>query len=339
MRTEASLEQWKELYEAASRIRELAPWECLWDMDIIGIQRGAEEDTVFFSILGRGGECYGIAVYEGYEEFNQFMMMSMQEALNLPVDYVMHSQKTLTCYWGNREELSEKQRKIIRELGYKYRGKNQWLYFISYKPGYWPYNLDTDEAERMTKHLCDLATALQYYRESNESVDFGQGNMFLLKFDEDRKSWNFGEAPLPFTSFQYGTLEIEDQELLAELAKAKKNEVILEADISYLGGGLTDPKYDRPINPRLCTIIEATSGMALKCEMQGPEEDAIVGLAEEIIGFVLQCGAPKEIRVSNVIVEAGLEQICKTCGIKLRRVKRLNGVEEFKAGMMNFMGR
>ena len=34
--------------------------------------------------------------------------------------------------------------------------------------------------------------------------------------------------------------------------------------------------------------------------------------------------------MSNIIVEAGLEQICDVCGIKLRRIKRLKGLEEYK---------
>lgn len=38
MRTEATKAEWKRLYEATTRIRELAPWELLWDMDIIGIR-------------------------------------------------------------------------------------------------------------------------------------------------------------------------------------------------------------------------------------------------------------------------------------------------------------
>ena len=47
MRQEASLEQWKVLYEAATRIKELKPWEKFWDMDLIGICNVDEEDTVF----------------------------------------------------------------------------------------------------------------------------------------------------------------------------------------------------------------------------------------------------------------------------------------------------
>ena len=43
------------------------------------------------------------------------MMLTMQEQLNLSIDYVMFSQNNLTCYWGNREELTDKQRKISKK--------------------------------------------------------------------------------------------------------------------------------------------------------------------------------------------------------------------------------
>lgn len=33
--------------------------------------------------------------------------------------------KEILPAWGNRDELSEKQRKIIKKLGYTYRGKKQ----------------------------------------------------------------------------------------------------------------------------------------------------------------------------------------------------------------------
>ena len=55
-----------------------------------------------------------------------------------------------------------------------------------------------------------------------------------------------------------------------------------------------------------------------------------------LIGFIFRFGAPKEIRVSNIIVEAGIEQICDVCGIKIRRIKRLKGLEDFKYSMQRF---
>ena len=336
MRKEASLEQWKVLYETATRIKELKPWEKFWDMDLIGVKYGEEEDMVFFSILGRGGDCYGITVYEGYEGLNSFLMLAMQQQMNLSVEYVMFNQRNLTCYWGNRDELTDRQRKIVKDLGYSYRGKNQWLYFRSFEPGYYPYNLDSEEVARMSGYFQDLELVLKHYAETNMKVEFENGNMLLCSFDEDKATWDFREAPLPFTAFQFGNLSITDEELLADLAKAPKCNAVLEADISVMGARVDDKKYSRPANPALALLGDAASETIISFEMTEPDDDPIMILAETVVHFILKYGAPKEIRVANMIVEAGLEQICDVCGIKSRRVKRLQGLDSFISGMKRF---
>ena len=336
MRVEATIEQWKDLYEVTTRIKELKPWKKFWDMDLIGVIKDDDEDAVFYSVLGRGGDCYGIAVYEGFEGLNSFLMLTMQRSMNLSTEYAMFNQKNLTCYWGNRNELSDKQRKIIKELGYTYRGKNQWLYFLSFEPGYYPYNMDADEVVRMNEHMQNLERALNCFDEEAESVDFEHGNMYHIMLDEENEIISTGEMPLPFTSFQFGNLLITDEELLSDLAKVPKCNAVLEADVSVLGASVTDKKYDRPANPALSLLGDANSGAVIKFEMLKPEDDAIVMLAEILIGFIFQFGAPKEVRVTNVIVEAGLEQICDVCKIKLRRVKRLPGLDEFKYSLGRF---
>lgn len=161
--------------------------------------------------------------------------------------------------------------------------------------------------------------------------------MYYFEFGADKKTWNFGAKPLPFTSFQFGNLIITDDELLEELAKVPKCNAILEADIAIFGVSVNDKKFKRPANPATCMIADAASGIMLKCELQEPEDDVIVSLAEELVGFIFQYGAPKEIRVSNILIEAGLEQICQTCKIKLRRVRKLQAIEEFREGMRQLM--
>ena len=336
MREEASLEQWRTLYDAATKIKEQKPWEKFWDMDLIGIRKGAAIDTVFISVLGRGGECYGIAAYEGYEGLNRFLMIAMQQSMDLSSEYVMFNQKNLTCYWGNRDELTDKQRKIIKDLGYTYRGKNQWLYFLSVEPGYFLYNMDAGEVLRVSEHLRDMGTVLQQYDEENLKVDFEEGNMLLATFDKNKGIWSLAEAPLPFTSFQFGNLVIENKEVLSELEKVSKCNMVLEADISIMGISVADKKYSRPANPALLLLGDAVSGTIINFQMSEPEDDPMITLAEMLIDFILQYGAPKEIRVTNIIVESGLEQLCDICGIKLRRVKRLKGVDSFRQSMQRF---
>ena len=270
MRIEATIEQWKDLYEVTTRIKELKPWEKFWDMDLIGVIKDDDEDSVFYSILGRGGDCYGIAVYEGFEGLNSFLMLTMQQSMNLSTEYAMFNQKNLTCYWGNRDELSDKQRKMIKELGYTYRGKNQWLYFLSFEPGYYPYNMDTDEVLRMTEHMRNLERALKCYEQETEGVDFEHGNMYHIMLDEENEIISTGEMPLPFTSFQFGNLLITDEELLSDLAKVPKCNAVLEADVSVFGASVTDKKYDRPANPALSLLGDANSGAVIKFEMLKP---------------------------------------------------------------------
>lgn len=184
----------------------------------------------------------------------------------------------------------------------------------------------------MTEYLGGFEMARQCDEKLDAPVHFENGDMFLLKYDKEKEICSFGAEPLPFTSFRFRNLVITDEKLLCDLKKAPKIDVILEAENSILGGSVKDPKYDRPADPPLCVIAEARSGMLLKCEMLEPEEDVVTAHAEELVGFILLYGAPKEIRISNVIVEAGLEQICKSCGTKPKRVKRLNNLDVFLEG-------
>ena len=40
-------------------------------------------------------------------------MLATADTLNLSTEYTMFSQDNLTCYWGNRQELTAKQRETI----------------------------------------------------------------------------------------------------------------------------------------------------------------------------------------------------------------------------------
>lgn len=332
MRKEATLDEWKNLYEVTTKIKGLEPWNTFWDMDLIAVRDGQEEDTIFFSILGKGGSCYGISVYEGFDGLNDFMMLTMQDKLNLSGLYAMYCQNNLTCYWGNREELTNAQRKIIKDLGYKYRGRDQWLYFLSMAKGYTPYNLNQKEVRKMTKYLERLLEAVEYYYENSMAVDFEHGNMFVWKYDKKEDKWCGCEEKLPFVTYQFQNLVITDNELLEELRRTPVNRHILEADIEYPGVRISDKKYERPVNPAFCLLGESKTGMIIKADMADVNEDPNILLTENIVEFIMRYGRPKEIRVSNVLVEAILEQLCEETGIKLRRVRVLYGLKEFIEG-------
>lgn len=121
-----NLEKWKALYEVADRVKKLEPWKDFCDIDVIAIRTEKMKEPAYFSIMGNAGDCYGICVYEGNVALNQLMMVVCQEQVNVSRELLAYKQTALACYWGNREELTKEQYNRIKELGYKYRGKNQW---------------------------------------------------------------------------------------------------------------------------------------------------------------------------------------------------------------------
>ena len=84
MREEASSKQWEKLYEVTCNLKALEPWKYFWDTQLIAIFLKDSEEPVFASIIGCGGNCYGISVYEGLEGLRDFDMIASTEETGDP---------------------------------------------------------------------------------------------------------------------------------------------------------------------------------------------------------------------------------------------------------------
>ena len=135
--SEPTLAQWAELYEAARSIRQLAPWQYLWDSNLVTLMLPGREEPVYCSVMGRNGECYAVGVYPGYESIMEYHRMARAPHDELSFISVF-DQNCLTCYFGDREEVSPKEREIMKSLNLRFRGRNEWIYFRSMAPGLYP---------------------------------------------------------------------------------------------------------------------------------------------------------------------------------------------------------
>lgn len=329
----AAIEAWGKLYEVATRIKEKKPWEEFWEMDLIGIQEEEGKKPVFFNILGQKGKDYGIVAYEGYEGLNDFFLLLEKEKLNLSSEYVLFNQNCLAAYWGSRQEMSEEQRQLVKDLGYKYYGKDQWLYFMSHCKGYFPYMLNEEEVGRMTNYLSLLERALECWDQDPVSVDFEHGNIYVYYYDKKQEKWVGKEQTLPFTEYQVSYLEIADEPLVEALKQAPRGNYRLEAEISFSNMLDKEKTKGRALNRKMCLIADADNGRMLKADLMEQEAQAEEWLIQYMVDFILGQGAPEEIRVSNGIVAAILEQVCSLAKIKITRVEKLPAIGGFLASL------
>lgn len=337
MRNEADIEDWKKLYEAAGRVKSLALWEEFCDMDIIGIRKGAPEDTVFISIMGKKGSCYGLCFYEGYNQLRTALMTMGAAELNLPPELIYYKQSSITCFWGDREELSDIQYKRIKDMGLKFRGKNQWLYFMSFEEGYAPRELDADEVRRVTGYLTVLEQLLLNHKGKLMEVDFENGN-YACADVRPPKALSVQETEIPEELYALPYLTIGDKVLIGRLKKQKHTQMRLEAEIIVVPGAeYKSEDGTRDVIPAVCVIADRSSGVIIANDAVEECEDPFINLADIVTQYIVKMGAPAEIYVSNKLVAACLDFLCKTAGIKLTIEKKLRQIPEFAKGIKEFL--
>ena len=160
-------EQWLALHLAFRRYCEAKPWERLANEDVLAVNDPLGHFKGYCVALGDGGLTYGLGVYLGdLGLLNYLTTMTSEDEPNS--EEMLERSLALTAVLGDREELENKERKAMRDLGLRYRGRGRWPIFRSAIPGHWPWY--GDEARFLT-------IALDNVRDVAERV--GQGMLDL----------------------------------------------------------------------------------------------------------------------------------------------------------------
>lgn len=328
MRKEATLEQWKKLYDIAIEIKELQPWQYLWDVDIITLILPGRE-MIYNSIMGRGGECYGVGSYISHKAINNFH--NMLDSKNFPIEQTIRFQDDdiIMCNYGSRDELTAKELKLIKDLGYKFRGKNNWVYFHSFKKGYAPFMPDQEEVLLETEILQHLYMSLNAYIVEGLKVDFEKGNSLTRIWSEEDELWLNFEAPLMKPEAQYLAPTVEDEVFKSMLDDMDVTEEVWELDVAYSSGTIRDKKYERPVSVRMCILAENKSGIILDQDILTPDDNEIHTILNMVANEMLDSEKPSKILVRDKATYYLIKDLCDVAKIKLEIKERLKVIDSF----------
>lgn len=329
MRDEASLEQWRELYDITIEIKNMKPWEHLWDMDTITIMLPGI-GPILCSIMGRNGEFYGIGLYIGDEAIDNFYKIA-EIGHNYPPRQLIRFQEDscIMVYFGDREHLSNKEYKLIKELGYKFRGRNNWIYFHYYEKGYFPYLLNEDEVLLAIDILKNLKMALIAYLEQGLQVDFEDGMTLLREYDPKSKLWLSFEAPVYFPESNIVEIEIIDKALIKNLNKEKQTLQIWEMDIAHADLHFTDEAFEKPIYGKFCIIVDKETGLIIESRVLSPFNDDIQEALDAVVSNIIEFKRPSKIQVRDELLYMYLVDLCEKTNIELEMNYNLDGIDEF----------
>ena len=263
-----SREQWLVLHHAFRSYCEARPWERLVNEDVLAVNDPLGHFKGYCVALGDGGIAYGLGVYLGDRGLLNYLttMTSEEEPCGLEA---LERGLALTAVLGDREELGNEERKSMRDLGLRYRGRGRWPIFRSVVPGYWPWYLNGDEARFLT-------VALDNFWDVAERI--GQGVLDLyagrdpsevltrsLRDGVWRDEWEVLRPPaLPVEEHP-----VDTDRLRTIGGPAFVGSAVWEVTASYIPTGVQDMRGDRPYLPALVMVVEGNSGLTLTVRMLG----------------------------------------------------------------------
>ncbi len=268
-------DEWRQLYDLARQIHEMAPWQWMTEVDVFGVQNPATGEVGFVSVMGSAGEHFGIAVYRGGAGLHQFLYI--QDSYDMLGDEIaldILDVPQLQLSFEDRDVLEAKERAAIRELGLKFRGRNAWPLFRSTEPGWLPWFINQKDAQFLVPVLEQLLAFAPRLKEPNTFFDSFQDERFLVRVaHKEGKAlvWEDQMTHVPFVAPEALKIPL-DAQLLTEFAKLPIVRTTIEFDVFNMLAPTLDERR-RPFFPYMLLMVDAKSGMIVGQDMFKPEPD------------------------------------------------------------------
>ncbi len=333
-----SIQEWKDLYDAAIEFKKMKCWDWMWDTDIFGVQNPINGEIGYCCVMGGAGEHFALAVYQGSEGLNGYL--SLQSGKNYPtLEDILSLQKLLMASFEDRKLLEKEDIQLIKKFDLKFSGPDSWPLFRSYRPGCYPWYLTGEEAEYLTLCLWQAIDVSLRFKDDSKMLTPPSENRYLVrvpKKDKTGLSWrDMWIEPLPL---QKGKIIVEPIDTV-RLEKIKRRipnrQGVWEVDYFYYPNPIKE-KEERPFYPYITLWVEQSSGFILSHNLARPAEcmsefqGQFLKIAEDIQSL------PQEILFKKEETFKLLKPITSELGIKLRRVKKLKMLEDAKTSMRRF---
>lgn len=333
-----STEEWGSLFEAAIAFKNSACWDWMYDDDVFGVRYPETGEIAYCCVLGNAGEHFGLTAYLGAEGLHQLLGLLSGE-LDPDDEDLMFEQKSLICSFEDRSTLAAQDLKLIKDLGLKFRGRNQWPVFRHCEPGFFPWFLNAAQCRFLTQILNQALAVSLRCQKGKEILEHETPFTFLTRVGHKTKGqkiqWSDEYLTAePFTP-EMVSFELRDQIRLRKLKSMKPNsKLVLEADTFYFPKPVGDK--GRPYYPKVGVLIDHQSGMALSFQMVQDISTEGYQFVDMLVNFMEQNKVmPSKILVVKEETYYVYLEVCKQIGLPLEQVEYLEFLDEFRTGMIN----
>lgn len=326
--------EWFALYQAAMQVKAMAPWEWMSEDDLFGVQHPTIDEIGFVSVMGSLGEHYAVAVYLGPKGLYGFWGLHENEPKLVAEDLFKIPQ--LQASFEDRNELTKQDRDLIKELGLKFRGRQAWPMFRSIRPGYFPWYLESAEAQLLTSALTQVLDVAPRFKENPDLLTPGDDDAYLVRIQQEEADgmvWSDTIMTVALPPPESISIAM-DLEALEQLKQAAPGHGRMEIDLFMLPAQIGE-QGTRPYYTYVLLIVDAASGMILGNDLLQPTPtlEAMYGLIPmTVVRQLAHIGiVPAEIHVRSPILAQLLPLLEQNLGFTVGHVPFLPQLEAVKA--------
>jgi len=332
-----SIQEWKDLYEAAIQFKKMKCWDWMWDTDLFGVQNPITGEIGYCCVMGGAGEHYALAVYLGSEGLYGYL--SLQSGIKPSLQDILSLQKLLMASFEDRELLQKEDIQLTKKFDLKFSGPDSWPLFRSYLPGYHPWYLTDEEAKYLTLCLWQAIDVSLRFKDDPRKLAPHMGNHYLVrvpKKDKTGLSWrDVWMEPLPLQKGEIIVEPIDEVRLEKIKRRIPNRQGVWEVDYFYYPNPIQEKK-DRPYYPYITLWVDQHSGFILSHHLDKPAE-----CMSEFQRNFFKLAEKKKILPREILVKKEetlklFEPIASELGINIRRVKKLEMLEEAQASIRQF---
>jgi hypothetical protein len=328
-----SREEWQRLYEAVIAFKQEAPWEWMYEDDVFGVRNPETGEIGYGSVMGSAGEHLALALYLGSEGLSGFWRMYHQDQYSDA--FLLLEIPELQASFEDRSELHVRDREVIKDLGLRFRGRQEWPQFRSYVPGCAPWFLTPQEARFLAVGLEQaLIIARRVHDDPDllEPPDDGEDE-YLVRVQKEEGWTDEWLVPKPV---EEPAMPIPDQLRLARMGENLPFvEAALEADLFAMPQYVKEEEDPRPYLVYNLLMVDADSGMILGAEVLLARQGYQTMWAEAQVNLLQtmerQGGIPQLVTVRDQRLAEIVAPIADSLGLEMVVSRRLPTLDEARA--------
>jgi hypothetical protein len=320
----ANAQDWIGLIECAGRIKQLAPWQWMQEDDIFGVAHPETGEIGFVSVMGALGEHLAVSVYLGASALARFL--ALQQAPQGVLDeypQLLLEIPQLQASFEDRNDLDEWDRRLLRSLDLKFRGRKAWPRFQSFRPGFMPWRLEPAEAAFLALAIEQLEQVAPRLRDDRSILRGPEPGSLLIRSCREgggnAADWLERYERLATPGFPSVPLAWDPNDV-RNLKRMPAREDILEVDFFQFPGAIGH-KGERPQACYILLSVHAPSNLVFGAQTM-VVTDSIEAMWGQIPGYLLSRLAepglrPKEIHVQSQMLRNVLQPALKELGTKI----------------------